>query len=73
MSSGNPDLATILLSNVKRLEPTQSVRFIALENIALHMGCAYLSEHFKELPETLLSTLSESTVADQVCISINSY
>ncbi|KAJ8945809.1 hypothetical protein NQ314_009031 [Rhamnusium bicolor] len=66
-NNGYADLAEILLENVKQLSLTQSLRFLAMENIAQYMGCDYLLENFEDLQDSLLNIISEPRLSDQVC------
>ncbi|KAG5896481.1 hypothetical protein JTB14_005862 [Gonioctena quinquepunctata] len=67
MNNGFKELADVLFENIKQLNSTQTIRFLAIENVAVHMGCTYLLESFKDLPDDLLNVISEPTVSDQVC------
>lgn len=60
------DLAVILVEYVKQLSSTQTIRFLAMENIAQHLGASYLLKNFEDLQDTLLSGISEPTISDQV-------
>ncbi|XP_023011741.2 thyroid adenoma-associated protein homolog [Leptinotarsa decemlineata] len=65
-NEGHVELADILIENVKQLETTQTVRFLAMENISLNMGCTYLLQNFNDLPDDLLNVISNPTISEQV-------
>lgn len=67
---GYVDLAEILVEYVKQLSSTQTIKFVAMENIAQHLGASYLLKNFEDLQDTLLNGISEPTISDQVSIFI---
>ncbi|KAJ8917148.1 hypothetical protein NQ315_012640 [Exocentrus adspersus] len=66
-NSGKLELAAILLQYVKDLGPTQTAKFLGIENIALHLGLDMLLRTFAELQDALLAVVAEPTVSDQAC------